>query len=37
VIQPGWTSPKEILGTLGGLTAIGTFLVSVVADLVKVA
>jgi hypothetical protein len=37
VIQPGWTSPKEILATLGGLIAIRTFLVSAVADLVKVA
>lgn len=32
-----WTSPKEILATLGGLISIGTLLASVVAELVKVA
>jgi hypothetical protein len=38
IINKGlWTSPKEILATLGGLIAVGTFLVSVVAELVKVA
>jgi hypothetical protein len=32
-----WTSPKEILATLGGVIAIGTFLASAAAELIKIA
>ena len=32
-----WSSPKEILATVGGLISIGTFLAAVIAELVKVA
>lgn len=31
-----WTSPKEILATLGGVISIGTFLASAVAELMKI-
>jgi hypothetical protein len=32
-----WTSPKEILATLGGVISIGTFLASAVGELIKIA
>jgi hypothetical protein len=38
VINRGlWTSPKEIIATLGGIIAIGTFLASAAAELIKIA
>jgi hypothetical protein len=38
VINRGlWTSPKEILATLGGIIAVGTFLASAVAELIRIA
>jgi hypothetical protein len=38
VINRGlWTSPREILATLGGFISVGTFLAAAVAELIKIA